>query len=340
MQRWRHAETGKTATTLTDPDLDGSGWTEQALSRLIAMGSRMPFKEASHVLSNFGLGISTAELARLIDAYAKDADQHVKNSLHSIAFQALEAPAEKHGRVMVFQADGVYVLGRDATGADQSYGIEVKTALVYPQLAPQERTRLASVCTATEFLPLCSGLLRQAEVRLQDTLVAVTDGAPWLASLCQTMGVHQHILDVYHSSSYLETVMVALDWSDARRSAERFAWLEGLWAARDWLQLHLPEKINPAWTPEAKTAVAYLRSRVQMMDYPIYKKRGWPIGSGQIEGMNKQVIGGRMKNSGMRWSRLGAHGMANLRAQLFSKRPLISVHLRRHAAFPRPIPKS
>ena len=62
-----------------------------------------------------------------------------------------------------------------------------------------------------------------------------------------------------------------------------------------------------------------------MMEYPRYQERGFPIGSGQIEGMNKQVIGGRM---------------AAVRAQHFSVRPLVSVKVRRHAAFPRPTPKS
>ena len=35
------------------------------------------------------------------------------------------------------------------------------------------------------------------------------------------------------------------------------------------------------------------------MDYPKYRENGWPIGSGQIEGMNKSVIWSHMKESGM-----------------------------------------
>lgn len=304
------------------------------------MGSRLPFEEASETLGHFGLSISTAELARLLEQYGTDAEQHVKKSLLKLELAPLATPQNKPGRVMVFQADGVYVLGRESERAGQGCGIEIKTALVYPEAAPQQRTRVASVCTAGEFLPLCSGLLRQAGVRLQDTLVAVTDGAPWLASLCETMGVHQHILDVYHSSSYLETVMLALGWEDERRDGEHRNWVKGKWSGRDWLKFHLPEQMNPGWSPEAKTAVSYLKNRVHIMDYPRYIEQGFPIGSGQIEGMNKQVIGGRMKGSGMRWSRPGAHRMATIRAQLFSRNPLVSVPLRRHAAFPRPTPKS
>lgn len=339
VQRWRHRTTDRTTSTLIDPSLDSSGWTEQALTHLLDIAARLPYQEASEVVASFGLNISAAELARLFERYSTDAEQHVNNQLQAVKFQPLDAPREKGERVMVLQADGVFVLGRTPSAPDQGCGIEIKTALVYPQEAPQTRTRVASVCTASEFLPLCSGLLRHAGVRVQDTLVAVTDGAPWLASLCEVLGVSQHILDVYHSSAYLGTVMEALGWTTEQREAMHAQWVQGQWSGREWLRTHLPGEMNRNGSTEVKTALSYLKSRVHMMDYPRYRERGYPIGSGQIEGMNKQVIGGRMKGSGMRWSRPGATKMAAVRAQQFSSRPLVSVRMRRHAAFPRPTPK-
>ncbi len=74
-----------------------------------------------------------------------------------------------------------------------------------------------------------------------------------------------------------------------------------------------------SWSDDAKTAANYLLSRQDKMAYKTYKARGWPIGSGQIEGMNKSVIGKRMKQSGMEWSRAGAGRMAALRASLASQ---------------------
>lgn len=77
----------------------------------------------------------------------------------------------------------------------------------------------------------------------------------------------------------------------------------------------------------------YLQERADRMNYKDYKARGWPIGSGQVEGMNKSVIGKRMKQSGMQWSREGAGRMAALRAQRCSKKPITSHHTIRHRAF-------
>ena len=42
-----------------------------------------------------------------------------------------------------------------------------------------------------------------------------------------------------------------------------------------------------SWSEEARSAIQYLEQRADRMDYPAYKARGWPIGSGQVEGMNK-----------------------------------------------------
>jgi hypothetical protein len=46
------------------------------------------------------------------------------------------------------------------------------------------------------------------------------------------------------------------------------------------------------------------------MDYALFKDKGYPIGSGQIEALNKHVIGTRMKRSGSR-SKICKHFSAN-----------------------------
>lgn len=73
------------------------------------------------------------------------------------------------------------------------------------------------------------------------------------------------------------------------------------------------------------------------MDYPTFKARGYPIGSGHVEAMKKSVIGNRLKRSGMHWSRDGAARMASLRAQFCARHPLVDLDQLRHKAYP-PIP--
>ncbi|GIW31746.1 MAG: hypothetical protein KatS3mg071_1920 [Meiothermus sp.] len=102
-------------------------------------------------------------------------------------------------------------------------------------------------------------------------------------------------------------VMQQLGWSEVERRQERAL----------WLRTYRP----PPTAPER-------------MHYPAYRARGWPIGSGQVEGMNKHVIGARMKRSGMQWSRPGASRTAAHRAQLCSSRPLVAFDTPRWEAFP------
>lgn len=113
-------------------------------------------------------------------------------------------------------------------------------------------------------------------------------------------------------------MLIQLGWTQTERDAERVIWLRGEVNANQWLKTYGPPPTGPErqnWYEEAKTAIEYLEQRFNRMNYKDYKAMNWPIGSGQVEGMNKQLIGSRMKRSGMQWSRPGAARMAALRAE-------------------------
>ena len=123
-------------------------------------------------------------------------------------------------------------------------------------------------------------------------------------------------------------------WPEAEREAERRLWLRGEVNARNWFSVYLPPpQVCSQWSAEAKSALCYLQQRLDNMDYKDYKVKGWPVGSGQIEGANKSVIGARMKRGAMRWSRDGVSRMAALRSAQLSKRPLADFRETRLAAF-------
>ena len=143
------------------------------------------------------------------------------------------------------------------------------------------------------------------------------------------------ILDVYHASLYLDKVMQALGWDEEKRCAERCSWLRGDINAKVWLNHYLPQ--NPevwlTWSDQAQAALAYLDKRLDQMNYFDFRELGYPIGSGQIEGANKSVIGARMKRGGMRWSQQGINRMALLRSQQCSVKPFLDFHSARLLAF-------
>jgi hypothetical protein len=64
--------------------------------------------------------------------------------------------------------------------------------------------------------------------------------------------------------------------------------------------------------------LGYLVSREDRMDYKRLLEHGYRIDSGPIESSCKNVVQGRMKGSGMRWSRAGASAMLEVRCALMS----------------------
>jgi hypothetical protein len=66
------------------------------------------------------------------------------------------------------------------------------------------------------------------------------------------------------------------------------------------------------------------------MRYDVFKSKGYDIGSGAVEAACKSVVGKRLKQSGMRWSRAGSSAtwaprvtwLNNRWEQLWQKKPL------------------
>jgi hypothetical protein len=61
------------------------------------------------------------------------------------------------------------------------------------------------------------------------------------------------------------------------------------------------------------SAYNYLSSRMQLMDYAAYRRRGLAIGSGITEAACKTVFTQRFKQSGMKWSLEGGQVIVDLR---------------------------
>lgn len=66
------------------------------------------------------------------------------------------------------------------------------------------------------------------------------------------------------------------------------------------------------------SAYAYLRSRVNLMDYADLRRRCLPIGSGVTEAACKILFTQRMKQSGMKWKTAGGESILTLRTILLS----------------------
>jgi len=331
--RYRCRACGGSLSCWLDASLDESGSLPEVLARAHQLATLLPYRESSELLEDWGVSLSKSRLCSL--------NERLNNALQQQGWQRLGELAEEplstqrlEGKTWIIESDGKYSPVRNAeTGALEWR--EVKTAVLYPMNSPTERYYLSHLGEHETFSRGVHGLLRHAGVKQEDRLIGVSDGALWLANLMGDLGVHRHILDVFHASTYFETLMQALGWEEARRSQERVALLKGKIDVQTWLNKQVPAGV--ALSEEGQKALAYLTKQALLEHtcYPKFLKEGIEvIGSGQIEGANKSVIGGRLNISGAHWSEEGARSMAFVRSQYYSHRPLTNFHEARQQAFP------
>jgi hypothetical protein len=319
-QRLKHKD-GKQTQVYHDGSLDNSGWSPEALERLLELVIELPYETASSFARRFGLVSSSSSLERLSQPYLVRCQQQLRTRLIEPEVTSAVTSTHTSKRLMVLQTDGVMVLKRPNDGHCE--GMEIKSAVSSKRTASKIESCSLRAVLPRSFFPCLEGLTRRY-CSQDDFIVGVGDGAPWVENALDLLA-NIRITDVFHSCQYLDILMQELGWDDSKRTQHRHIWCRGDISAQGWLSLHLPlPEQRKDWAQEANSALDYLTDRLEHMNYPAFKTKGFPIGSGQVEAMNKNVIGNRLKRSGMHWSKSGASSMAATRALAFSKFKLCS----------------
>jgi hypothetical protein len=152
--------------------------------------------------------------------------------------------------------------------------------------------------------------------------VALSDGAEALQQQLMThFPEYPLILDIIHATEYLwGTATALLGETHPHRTAWVRADLEPLLAGQIGAVITAleAEGHDPTHTAAqrqaARRTVGYYRRNRPYMRYDEYLARGWPIGTGVVEGACRHLVKDRMEQSGMRWTKGGAQGVLDLRA--------------------------
>jgi hypothetical protein len=177
-------------------------------------------------------------------------------------------------------------------------------------------------------------------------VVVLGDGAAWIWKHISTQVPDQvqkiGIVDFYHASERLWGVAKAV-WGE--QGADNKTWVEArlaellhgqlpaviqeverLWvhtgAARPQLACLGEEKAKDLPEPKKtiREAWTYFTNNQERMHYDQYRQQGLFIGSGTVESACKRLIGARLKQSGMRWSKEGAQAVLQVRALFLGDR--------------------
>ena len=70
---------------------------------------------------------------------------------------------------------------------------------------------------------------------------------------------------------------------------------------------------KPELEDHLQTEANYFEGNAERMRYPLFRSRGFFVGTGVMEAACKTIIGGRLKRSGMFWTVRGANSIIALR---------------------------
>lgn len=172
------------------------------------------------------------------------------------------------------------------------------------------------------------------------TVLAMGDGGNWIDPLCAREHLHdRRIVDYYHAAEHLHEAARAIAGADASCGTGALASCQAalageltdhLWEGRldaiiTTLEQHA-QRLGPPTDsdgPEHPRRVVagnvhYFRIHRAHMDYPTYRKKGWPIGSGVTESAVKQ-FNKRVKGAEQFWSLAGVESILSLRALWLSQ---------------------
>jgi hypothetical protein len=150
---------------------------------------------------------------------------------------------------------------------------------------------------------------------LEGKAVVIGDGASWIDGFAEVYcpkGVR--VVDWYHAVEHL--------WALGREAfgEEAAKWVENvkqkLWEGRIEQVIRDCEEVlgrKSGWREGVVRTAEYFRERREQMDYPAFRKAGYPIGSGTVESACKG-ISWRCKGRGQRWKAQGLVAILALRS--------------------------
>lgn len=167
-------------------------------------------------------------------------------------------------------------------------------------------------------------LARRVAQRDQSAIVeqvALTDGAEALQDeMRRAFPQATLVLDIIHATEYLWKAANALL---GERHPGRMAWMRTQLTALLGGQTEaLIATLEAAAEDPARTAtqqealqktMRYYRRNREYMHYDQYLARGWPIGTGVVEGACGHLVKDRLQQAGMRWTPAGAQAVLDLR---------------------------
>ncbi len=317
--------------------------TPRAAARIAREAADKTFDPAARALNiDWGTNYDGKQIQRWSEAIGRTLVQKRQRELELLKKNKLPACKKNEHELLVIGMDGGRVQTREKSAETGSRWKEDKVLTISSclkgdgteQKPPKKlvTTTVATMQDSHAFGPMTRLEAERRGIRHAAEVIIIADGGNWIDPICdEHFGYHQRIIDYYHAAEHLHEVAKAAYPSDEKASKELADQLTGwLWnGALDPLLEKLEKLSGEAGSPQpgdAKTHprkvlaenLGYFQRHRQHMDYPTYRARGWPIGSGITESGVKR-FGKRLKGTEQFWTIDGAEAILALRSLWLSE---------------------
>jgi hypothetical protein len=298
------------------------GWSERGLEQVLWIAQAVSsYREAEEALQRLaGQSVPRSTIHRLVERYGgrlAEGRRKEAEGLWERGVRGDEIPAPREGpkKEMGISLDGVMVW------VDGGWH-EVKVGSCF-EFGPGKDGEVevrpigywAGYGEVEVFRRTMWGYAYHRGLGLEGKAVVIGDGASWIDGFAEVYcpkGVR--VVDWYHAVEHL--------WALGREAfgEEAAKWVENvkqkLWEGRIEQVIRDCEEVlgrKSGWREGVVRTAEYFRERREQMDYPAFRKAGYPIGSGTVESACKG-ISWRCKGRGQRWKAQGLVAILALRS--------------------------
>jgi hypothetical protein len=288
-----------------------------------------------------GIDVTSKETERLAE-HTGERLEEVNRQKIAEAFDCTGIPASgKKIPIMYIEYDGTGVpmtkqeldgrQGKQEDGTSRTR--EAKLGCIFTQTGIDEKgdpirdlnstTYFGAIETAAQFGTRLYGEAIHRGVHFAQKVVIIGDGAKWIWNLAAEHFPNAlEIIDLYHAKEHVYNLIKQLVSDDKLRYHYKKKWFALLEKGEIGSLVAEFSSVGAAKTKEQQDSIdretAYFTENATRMQYASFKKQNLFVGSGVIEAGCKNVIGKRLKQSGMRWSLRGANSVIALRCAILS----------------------
>lgn len=309
----------------------GPGQFSEGLQEQVCrLGVALPFAPAAETFTALsGVFISPREVERLTEGRGMALERQQQEWREGL-LQGEDREAEGEAP----EGAGTWAVALDAAKVRFGDGWHEVKAGVVCWARPREEEKGGAEATQQSYVAE-AGPMERAGARLygevvrrgvkpgEEWVVCLGDGAPANWSQFALHFPHRvEVLDWYHAVEHLwaagngvfgQGTPQAQEWVAARKEELWKGEVEAVLAAL----LHQRDEHG---AEAAGGEVHYFASNQERMRYAQFRAQGYPIGSGTVESACKRLVGARVKQAGMCWTKSGAQTVLSLRAALLSGR--------------------